>query len=200
MDNQEKKKSKKGKIIAIVVVVLVVIIAAFCWFSGLVGGISEAEAKEIAYNQVSGAEQLDNAIVAKEFDDFRMVYEIQFNHENVFYEFQIAARNGKIIEQDTDSVTTNPQGNQDQSQSGAGDAQQDAQAAQSDIGIEAAKEIALSQVSGASASDITKAKADSEHGKLVYEIEIQYDGQEYDFDIDAATGNIVGSSQESVLH
>lgn len=200
MDNQEKKKSKKGKIIAIVVVVLVVIIAAFCWFSGLVGGISEAEAKEIAYNQVPGAAQLDNAIVVKEFDDFRMVYEIQFNHENVFYEFQIAARNGKILDQDMEGMMTNPQGNQDQSQPGAGTAQQETQTAQSDIGIEAAKEIALSQVSGAAVSDITKAKADSEHGKLVYEIELQYDGQEYDFDIDAATGEIISRSQESVFH
>lgn len=200
MNNQEKKKGKKGKVIAIIVVVLVVIIAAFCWFSGLVGGISEAEAKEIAYSQVSGAAQLDNAIVVKEFDDFRMVYEIQFNYENAFYEFKIAARNGKILDQDMDGVMADPQGNQDQGQPGAGAAQQETQAAQSDIGIEAAKEIALSQVSGAAASDITKAKADNEHGTLVYEIEIQYDGQEYDFDIDAATGNIVGSSQESVFH
>lgn len=198
MNNQEKQKSKKGRVIAIAVVILVVIIAAFCWFSGLVGGISEAEAKEIAYKQVPGAAQTGNAIVIKEFDDFRMVYEIQFNYENVFYEFQIAARNGKILDQDMDGVTTHTQDNPGQGQTGA--AQQDSQAAQSDIGIEAAKEIALSQVSGAAAGDITEAKADSEHGKLVYEIEIQYDGQEYDFDIDAATGNITGRSQESVFH
>lgn len=198
MNNQEKQKSKKGRVIAIAVVILVVIIAAFCWFSGLVGGISEAEAKEIAYKQVPGAAQTGNAIVIKEFDDFRMVYEIQFNYENVFYEFQIAARNGKILDQDMDGVTTHTQDNPGQGQTGV--AQQDSQAAQSDIGIEAAKEIALSQVSGAAAGDITEAKDDSEHGKLVYEIEIQYDGQEYDFDIDAATGNITGRSQESVFH
>lgn len=198
MSSEEKKNGKKGKMIAIVVVAVAVILAAFCWFSGLIGGIGEAEAKEIAYSQVPGSAQLDNAIAVKEFDDFRMVYEIQFTHENIFYEFQIFARNGRILDQDMDSIMANPQESTDQNQ--AGTAPQGTQEAQSDIGIEAAKEIALSQVSGAAAGDVAKVKADSEHGTLVYEIEIRYDGQEYDFDIDAATGNIINRSQESVFH
>lgn len=198
MGEQEKKKTGKGKLIAIIAVVVVILLAVFCRFSGLIGGISEAEAKQIAYQQVPGSASLDNAIVIKEFDDFRMVYEIQFLHENALYEFQIAARNGKILEQDIEGSPAHMQNTSDQTPTE--NTQQTEQAVQTDIGLEKAKEIALSQVSGAAAADITEAKNDYEHGKLIYEIEIRYDGQEYDFDIDAATGDITGRSQEHVNH
>lgn len=198
MSEQEKKKNGKGKLIAIIAAALAVVIAAFCWFSGLAGGISEAEAKEIAYNQVPGSAALDNAVVIKEFDDFKMVYEIQFTHENTLYEFQIAAKNGKILDRDIDGTPTHTQNVTEQAPTES--TQQDGQTTQTDIGIEKAKEIALSQVSGATHGHITEAKSDYEYGKLVYEIEICHDGQEYDFEIDAATGSVVGRSQESVHH
>ena len=39
---------------------------------------------------------------------------------------------------------------------------------------------------------------DTDHGKLVYEIEIVYDGMEYDFEIDGVTGDIISRGAESV--
>ena len=72
MENKEIKKSKKGKIIAIVIAAAVVIAAVLIWYSGIIGGISEAEAREIAYQQVPGSEEGGGTLtVYDEFDDMQ---------------------------------------------------------------------------------------------------------------------------------
>lgn len=75
------------------------------------------------------------------------------------------------------------------------DVQQDPSSS-TDIGLDKAKSIALSQVSGAAESDIVKAHREHDDGRLEYEIEIRYDGYEYEFKIDAATGQILGSESD----
>ena len=59
------------------------------------------------------------------------------------------------------------------------------------IGLEKAKSIALGQVSGATASDITVAHCDYDDGHLEYDIEIGYNGNEYEFEIDGTSGTIL---------
>lgn len=80
------------------------------------------------------------------------------------------------------------------------EAQTDGSAAEStaaaDIGIEKAKAIALEQVSGAADSDIIKSKREYEHGRLEYDVDIKYDGYEYEFTIDGESGQIIGSEVE----
>ena len=102
----ENRKKGKGKIVAVIVIVLVVLAAAFCWFSGIVGGISETEARSIAYEQVPGASDDGSAVVISEFDDARKVYEVQFIHNGVMYEVQVAARNGKVLGYDMEGAGT----------------------------------------------------------------------------------------------
>lgn len=75
---------------------------------------------------------------------------------------------------------------------GASNAQQN-NSSSADIGIEKAKAIALSQVSGAAESDIVKAHREHDDGILEYEIDIKYDGYEYEFKINGTTGQIIGS-------
>ena len=188
---ENKKNSKKGIIITIVVV-LIVLAGAGCWFTGLVGGISEAEAKQIAADQIADDSKADSVLVNKEFDDGRMVYNVQIIQADMLYEFQMLARNGKITES-----SANRTGTENGADRNALGSSQNA-SANTDIGAEKAKEIALSNVKGASAKDITETKADSEDGRMVYEIEIRYDKMDYDFEIDAATGEILKQSSESV--
>ena len=59
------------------------------------------------------------------------------------------------------------------------------------VTLEQAKQAALSQA-GVKASDVrfTKAHADREDGRMVYEIEFWKGNTEYDFSVDAATGRI----------
>ena len=66
-----------------------------------------------------------------------------------------------------------------------------------DIGIEKAKEIAMSHA-GVSAGSVSfvKAKLDHEDGVKVYDIEFYSDNVEYDYEINAATGAIVSFDQD----
>ena len=167
MENKEIKKSKKGKIIAIVIAAVVVIAAVLIWYSGIIGGISEAEAREIAYQQVPGSEESGGTLtVYDEFDDMLKTYEVQLTYDNMLYEFQILARNGKIVNQEAEQI-----GSSQQIQGATqGTTQSTAQAA--DIGIDQARAIALQNVSGATEDNITKATLDNDDGRLGYEIEI----------------------------
>ena len=60
------------------------------------------------------------------------------------------------------------------------------------IGLEAAKETALKHA-GVSASDATfvEAEYDYDDGRMVYEVEFHVKGTEYDYEIDAQTGEVV---------
>jgi uncharacterized membrane protein YkoI len=89
-------------------------------------------------------------------------------------------------EKSSDSVSGATEDSQDGTSSAT--ASQDA----SDyIGLDRAKEIALSQVKGASLENISKAKLDMDDGEAEYEVEIRYQNNEYEFDIDALTGAIL---------
>jgi len=59
------------------------------------------------------------------------------------------------------------------------------------IGVNRAMKIALKKVPGAKSSHVKEIHLDREHGRMVYEGEIYYNGWEYEFDIDAVTGAIV---------
>ena len=59
------------------------------------------------------------------------------------------------------------------------------------IGVNRAMNIALKKVPGANSSHVKEIHLDRENGRMVYEGEIYYNGQEYEFDIDAVTGDIV---------
>ena len=63
---------------------------------------------------------------------------------------------------------------------------------------EDAKQIALAKVPGATAQDIRDFHTDYDHSKLKYEGEIYYENIEYDFEIDANTGEILEWDVEPV--
>lgn len=63
---------------------------------------------------------------------------------------------------------------------------------------EEAKNIALKKVKGASASDIKKFKLDRDDGRQEYEGEIIYKNKEYDFEINAVTGEIISWEEDSL--
>ena len=71
-------------------------------------------------------------------------------------------------------------------------------ASNSYIGVNRAMNIALKKVPGANNSHMKKIHLDRENGRMVYEGEIYYNGQEYEFDIDAVTGDIVKWKVEGV--
>lgn len=195
----EKKKIGKGKIIGGVVIAALIILGIGVWYSGAVMGISKDEARQIALNQVPGSDAAESVLVNEEFDDMQKTYDVSFTFEGVMYEFEISARNGEVISQESEQVFVPQQEQGSTGQLNGEDNADDAESTQgTDIDIEKAKKIALGKVSGAAESDIVKAEMDREDGILVYEVEIKYDSMEYDFTINGATGVIVERSSESV--
>ena len=133
-------------------------------------------AKEIAVFD-AGLTLADVTIIKAEADeeDGVTVYEIKFNTPTHKYEYEIYASNGAIRSKEKEVRDGGAAGSQG-----------------SDIGLEQAKIIALNHA-GCSASDVqfSKAKMEKEHGSIVYEVEFYKDGMEYEYKIDAATGDIL---------
>lgn len=77
-------------------------------------------------------------------------------------------------------------------------AQTTAAAQQNVIGDAKAKQIALDRVSGAKESDLTKFYLETDDGRQVYEGEIRYNDKEYDFEIDAVSGDVVNWEEDSI--
>jgi len=162
--------------------------------------ISEAEAQSIALNHAGlSAAQVTFIKSHLERDNGRMTYDVEFYSSNVEYDYEIDAVSGSIIEFDRDiehysipninAQTTNPP---------ADNTPASTQPAQSNssqyIGEAKAQSIALS-ASGLSSSQVRqlKVKLDRENGVMVYEVEFKNGRTEYDYDIDALTGNILKS-------
>ncbi|EJP26198.1 peptidase, M56 family [Peptostreptococcaceae bacterium AS15] len=117
-------------------------------------------------------------------DDGVRVYDIEFYKDNVEYDYEIDAITGQIREKDLDIENyTIPQNKNNNSNNSA------------DIGVERAKSIALRDA-GVSGVTFVKAKLDYENGVRVYDIEFYKDNVEYDYEIDAATGQILEKDRE----
>lgn len=126
-----------------------------------------------------------------DYDDGRMIHEVEFyTADRKEYEYEIDAVTGIIIKWEydakhytpvTQTVNPTPAPSQNESSSSAGIS-----------GVEAAKAAAL-KYAGLSSANVKwdKVKPDYEDGRLVYEGEFYYNNLEYEFEIDAATGQIV---------
>ena len=138
--------------------------------------IGKARAKEIALDH-AGLTYSDVSFVRVEldWDDGRAQYEVEFYAGNKEYDYEINAATGKILDVDFDIENfAIPSGS-------AGDY----------IGEAKAKEIALDHA-GVSASKATfvHVELDWDDGRPEYEVEFYAGNKEYDYDIDALTGEI----------
>ena len=60
-----------------------------------------------------------------------------------------------------------------------------------DIGAEKVKLIVLAKVPGATAANIAELEREHDDGRLIYEGSVYYNGYEYEFEVDGATGNLL---------
>lgn len=153
--------------------------------------------------------------VSKDRDDGQNVYEVVFTNENTEYEYEILASNGDILSVDYEESPTPNQQNQngqqvqnnqqgadgDQNQNGQqnqdGQQAQNGQQYQADvqISIEEASALALERVPGATQQDL-KIELDYDDAYYKYEGDIIYDQKEYEFEIDANTGDFLEWKEE----
>lgn len=132
--------------------------------------------------------------VSEDMDDGRKVYEIGFDVAEKEYDYEIQASDGAILSSDVETNegytaaqgSTQSQQNADNAGTGTSDAA---------VSLEEATRIALDKVPGATEQDI-RINLDYDDGRQKYEGDIIYEQMEYDFEIDANTGEVIEWSEE----
>lgn len=165
--------------------VLVAVVFAGC---GADAKISEEKAKEIALSNAGVTDEDVTFIKSeKDYDDGKTVYEVEFyTKDNREFDYEIDGNTGDILSYDTDAENYTPSSQNTSSQEVA-------------ITEAEAKEIALAKVSGATETDIKEFKKELDDGKEKYEGKIIYNKTEYEFEIDAKTGEMISWESESVF-
>ena len=138
------------------------------------GTITIAEAKAIALTHAGLTESQVTFVKSNlEYDDGRQLYDLEvYTEDYEEYDYEIDAMTGEIYSHDLDAEAYVPpvSGNE--------------------ITAEEAKALALSQVPGATESDIVEFETDRDDGRISYDGKIHYDGMEYEFEIDGYSESI----------
>ena len=146
-------------------------------------GKSLDEAKAAALSD-AGLSESDVTFKKTELDHDHgiQVYDIEFFTSDTEYEYEINASDGTVVEKSIESFQTRT--NQTDSKANSSN--------NNYIGVDRAKEIALNHAN-LNESDVqfAKAKLENDDGRMEYEIEFYVGRTEYDYTIDAVSGNIL---------
>ena len=186
--------------------------------AGCSSSISQEEATTIALEHAGVAkEDAVSLSVQQEHEDGRDIFEVKFSTQDTEYSYDVAQKDGEIINynygktgaalsgDDGSSQTGDGQAVQeeiDQTQSGIQQAQQEESAAQSqaqaveDAIDEATAESIAMEHAGVTECSIHRVELDTEDGRQVYEVEFFAGNTEYDYTIDRETGEILSYDQD----
>lgn len=147
------------------------------------GIISADEAESIALSHAGYAKEQVTVVQNKlDYEDGRQVYEIEFYTEDYReYDYEIDALTKDILSFDQDAEHDAPPASSAETAS---------------VSAEDAKNLALSRVPGAAASDIREFETDFDHGRTEYEGKIFYNGVEYEFEINGSDGSFLSWEEE----
>ena len=157
--------------------------------AGQTAAITEDDAKKAALAHAGlTADQVSFARAHQDRDDGRLVYDVEFyTADYQEYDYEIDASSGDVLSFDYDAE------HYDRPDASAG-------GSSAAITADQAKEIALAEVPGASASDIWEFETDRDDGRIQYEGKIVYGGMEYEFEIDGYSGAIRNWEVEPAHH
>ncbi len=144
------------------------------------GDIGEAGAKQVALSHAGLAEsEVTFVKVERDYEDGRLVYEVEFYCGANEYDYEIAADGGEILSYDYDAESYAP------AQGGSA------------VTAEQAKQIAFSHA-GVAEADVRALELDTDRddGRTVYEFEWKVGNIEYSCEIDAATGTVIEFEKE----
>ncbi len=169
-------------------------------------GVEAAKSAAFAHAGLDAA-QVTMGEVDFDYEDGRMVYELEFYANGAEYEYDIDASTGAVVKfsqeggrtQTSSSVGSGGASGSAPSGSGGGTAQTGAGGSSSpDIGSEAALAAALNhaEVSQDQVYDL-EVKREYDDGRLEYEIEFKTGGWEYEYTISAADGTILDYERDN---
>lgn len=144
------------------------------------GVISEDEAKAAALADAGLAESDVTFIkVNLDTDDFITVYDIEFYTSDTEYDYEINASDGTVKGKSTEAFNVQANGG-------------NTNGSDSYIGVDRAKQIALDHA-GFTESQVqfSKAKLENDDGIVEYDVSFYYNGMEYDYTINAVSGDII---------
>ena len=195
---------KNGKIIIIIVgIVVVVALLVLIYFK--TAFISENEVKDVVADNMS----VNSGDLYFESIDLEMdknVYEVEVSYQNREYEYRIDAKNGKVIYTDykTDNNITDNNGNNNNSNgndNANGTIGNDTNVPNNNasITVDEAKNIALTNANlTEDAVQFLRTEQEYDDGVLVYEIDFTHGDFEYDYKINANTGEVVSYDRDSI--
>ena len=194
---------KYGKII-IIVVGIIIIVALLILIYFKTAFISKNEVKDIVADNmnVSSSNLYFESI---DFEIDKSIYEVEVYYQNKDYEYKIDAKDGKIIYTDfntTDSITNDnsSNSNNNNNNSNANDSTNNGNnATTASITVDEAKNIALTNANlTEDAVQFLRTEQEYENGVLVYEIDFTSGDYEYDYKINANTGDVVSYDRDSI--
>ena len=179
-------------ILSILGVLLLIGIGIFIYFK--ITYLSETEIKEIVIRD-SNVERDNIHFTNIDLDTEENLYEVEFYYvgQNTEYEYKINAKTGQIIysnfnsSKNNENTKTNNTNNNSNSSSS------------NEITLDEAKKIALDD-SKLNENDViyTETKTDFDDNQKIYDIEFIYNNQEYNYEIDATTGEIIGYDKDNI--
>ncbi len=153
--------------------------------------IGQEEARNRAYAHAGvTAKDVLKAKVELDDQDGVMIYEVEFETAAVTCEYEIDARTGRVLEYASKEKKTGSVPPAPTEQSG-----------DKYIGQEEARNRAYAHA-GIAAEDVLRAKVelDDQDGVMIYEVEFETAGAEYDYEINALTGKVLHHSEERHHH
>ena len=171
---------------------------------GRIADIGKDKAADIALEDANLSESdVTRLRISKDTDNGKGIYEVEFTMNTTEYEYEILASNGDILSADfkelQGSSDPQPQGSNDPQpqRSDSHDSSNHGAVPQADVQIssEQASKLALDRVPGATEQDL-KIELDYDDGYYKYEGDIIYDQKEYEFEIDANTGDFLEWKEE----
>lgn len=150
--------------------------------------ITEEEAKSIAFQDAGIEEaQVTGVRVHQEYDDRREKYEVDFYADNREYDYDIDCGTGEILSKDSEI----------ERDFGQGEVLQGSQEVSGTITREEALKIVLERVEGATEQDV-RMELEKDDGYWRYEGELYYNQREYEFELNAETGEVLEWSEEGI--
>ena len=166
--------------------------------------ISRNEVKDVVADNMSVSSS-DLYFESIDFEMDKGVYEVEVYYQNRDYEYKIDAKDGKIIYTDfntTDSITNDNSSNNNNNSNNSntnGSNNNGNNTTTASIPLDEAKKIALTNANlTEDAVQFLRTEQEYDDGVLVYEIDFTHGDYEYDYKINANTGEVVSYDRDSI--